>query len=105
MNTAQKAAGMVAQAEGGRIARYNQLLDSLNNLRTVTDRVNDLALSLGVPRAEPIAAPAMKEPATKNPAPAQVDNLVSVLNMLPQAIDCEVERIHATLSDIQNSLV
>jgi len=98
-NETPMAVAMEAQADS-REAKHNQLLDALNNLRTVTDHVNDLALDLGVKRSEPIP-----EPMTATKEPNTVDNLVNVLDMLPHAMRCEVERIHTTLSDIKNSLI
>lgn len=93
----------VAAESCGKKSRHINLLDMLNDLRNVTDHINNLAMILGVPRE---AMPVPNEIDTKSPhAPVPLDDLISVLDMLPQAVSSEIARIHQAVNDIENSLL
>lgn len=93
-----------AAATAGKQPRHEQLKSMLNNLRSVTDHINELNLKVGVkPKAQPapppVATPVMSAP-TK-----PVDDLISVLDMLPEAVASEVARIQRAIYDLEDNLL
>ncbi len=84
--------------------RHEQLLNMLDNLRSVTDRINDVNKRLGVKsRPQPAAVPAPVDP-TMKVAQGTEDNLVSVLDMLPDAVAREIGRVSSAITDLEDNL-
>lgn len=92
------------KADCARTPRHDQLLQMVEQLRSVTDHINDVNKRLGVKSImkSPSACPPPMPMATPV---APVDDLVSVLDMLPSVVGSEIDRIHRAISDLQENLL
>lgn len=94
----------MSEEKCSREPRHNELKSMLSHLRTVTDHINELSEKLGV-SSVPKATSAPTTPSAAPQPPKLSDNLISVLNMLPDAVRREVEILHSAISDLEENLL
>ena len=95
MNAAMNAATSAPSAPSP--VRHEQLTQMLSELCELNNHLFSVAQGLGVPIP-------IETPNDTKKAPVHADNLVGVLNMLPDAAGFEIRKAHDILANISNAL-